>query len=116
MSPSLDKQPIAQTTNSLAAASLSFPPDKSDALSLDPQILTRDLAINTVSAIAAAHEATLSFASLPKSAARTFIYTGNKCNGGPVPPVLSLGIGKTATAHAIHYASKTYREKGFRYA
>ncbi|CAD6592185.1 MAG: hypothetical protein ASARMPRED_006068 [Alectoria sarmentosa] len=96
-----------------AAASTPSPPQ--DPLSVGVPALSRDLNINTVSAIAAAHEAVLAFEPLPASASRTFIYTGNGLNSAPMAPLLSLGVGKAATAHAIASAAVAYKEKGYRF-
>jgi hypothetical protein len=74
------------------------------------------LNINTVSAFAAAKEATLGFEQLPESASRTFIYTGNILNTDIViPQFMSLGVGKSATAHLIHSAANIYTARGFKY-
>lgn len=99
-------------TQNTAAASTPSPPQ--DPLSVSVPVLSRDLNINTVSALAAAHEAVLSFETLPASASRTFIYTGNRLNIAPIPPLLSLGVGKSATAHVIASASVAYKDKGYR--
>ncbi|MCJ1456198.1 hypothetical protein MMC28_006558 [Mycoblastus sanguinarius] len=96
-------------------ASAMTPNDKDDPLSLSVSDLTRELAVNTTSVLAAAHETTLAFAELPASASKTFIYTGNKLNTGPILPLLSLGIGKSATAHMISSASQAYKEKGYKF-
>ena len=77
------------------------------------EALAKDMAVNVVSALAAAHEATVDFSELPTTASKTFIYTGNACNTMPIPPLLSLGMGKSATAHALHFATKVYADKGF---
>ena len=78
--------------------------------------LTRTLAINTLSAYAAAQQAAVAFADLPESASRTFIYTGNITNVSPIPAILDSGIGKAATANLIHTAAEAYKDKGFKYA
>ena len=70
--------------------------------------------INTLSALAAAKEAVISFEALPKGAARTFIYTGNILNLQPIPPLMSNGMGKSATAHMIETAAQAYRDRGYK--
>ena len=87
-----------------------------DPLSLSIQDLNRDFQINTASVLAAAHEAKAAFDELPSTASRTFIYTGNALNKFPIAPLLSLGVGKSATAHLIASASAAYEKKGYRSA
>ncbi|KAI8633255.1 NAD(P)-binding protein [Xylariaceae sp. FL1651] len=62
--------------------------------------------INTTSPVVAAHEAVKGFEALdakgklgPEGA--TFIFTGNAANEKPFPGFMTLGIGKTASAHMI---------------
>jgi NAD(P)-dependent dehydrogenase (short-subunit alcohol dehydrogenase family) len=76
----------------------------------------REININITSALVAAREATKGFDTLPGSAARTFIYTGNITNTEPITPLLSNSIGKAAAANIIHTASIAYADKGFKYA
>lgn len=88
--------------------------DPKDPLSLALSDFNRDLIINTNSAFAAAQQAVLAFKELPDSASRTFIYTGNMTNITPVPPLLDLGVGKSATAHIIQSAAQAYADQGFK--
>jgi hypothetical protein len=74
----------------------------------------RDFNLNTTSAFVAAQQAALGFAQLPDSAARTFIYTGNATNTIIIPPLLDLGVGKSATAHIIQSAAAAYKDRGFK--
>jgi len=97
------------------AAAATLPTEKDDPLSLSVTSLTRDIAVNTTSVLSAAHHATISFGQLPTSASRTFIYTGNRLNIAPIPPLLSLGMGKSATAHMIALASQVYKDKGWKF-
>jgi hypothetical protein len=85
-----------------------------DPLSLSVADFNRDLAINTTSVLAAAHQAVTGFQALPDTASRTFIYTGNCLNVSPIVPLLSLGMGKSASAHLIANASQAYRDRGFK--
>ncbi|KAH8725389.1 hypothetical protein GQ44DRAFT_681122 [Phaeosphaeriaceae sp. PMI808] len=97
-----------------AAAATSNDPKSTFSLSLED--FTSDLNINTTSTFAAAKEATKGFEQLPESASRTFIYTGNILNNDiTIAPLMSLGVGKSATAHMIHSASKTYADRGFKF-
>ncbi|KAM0715756.1 hypothetical protein Q7P37_008270 [Cladosporium fusiforme] len=74
-----------------------------------------DIAINTTSLYAAVKEALASFATLPSSAARTFLYTGNKLNEGPAPGMLTLGVGKVASAQVIQLAAAAYGKSGYQF-
>ncbi|KAH7356985.1 hypothetical protein BKA65DRAFT_580230 [Rhexocercosporidium sp. MPI-PUGE-AT-0058] len=94
----------ATTTNDLA-----------NPLGLDVKAFTRDLTINTTSAFVAAQQAVLAFTELPDSASRTFIYTGNILNTNIIPPLLSLGVGKSASAHIIQSAANVYKDRGFKF-
>ncbi|KAH6884484.1 hypothetical protein B0T10DRAFT_539882 [Thelonectria olida] len=76
---------------------------------------TRDLTINTTSTFVAAQQAIAGFEDLPESASRTFIYTGNCTNVSPIVPLLTLGVGKSATASIIQVAAEGYKEKGFKF-
>jgi hypothetical protein len=71
--------------------------------------------VNTDSALVAARQAVLGFATLPQSASKTFIYTGNGLNIEPIGPLLGGGMSKSASAHFIHSASKAYRDRGYKY-
>jgi hypothetical protein len=73
-----------------------------------------DLNINTLSALVAAKEAVVSFQALSGSAARVFIYTGNILNLEPIPPLLSAGMGKSASAHLIATSAKVYKDRGYK--
>ena len=72
--------------------------------------------INTTSVFVAAKEAVASFASpsLPESASRTFIYTGNAMNFASFPGIMTLGLGKSASAHLISAAAAGYAAKGYK--
>ncbi|KAH7131453.1 putative short-chain dehydrogenase [Dactylonectria estremocensis] len=96
-----------------AAAVTPSPP--TDPLSLALADFTRSLNINTVSAFVAAQQAALGFAKLPSSASKTFIYTGNILNTTVIPPLLDLGVGKSATAHIIQTAATVYKDQGFKF-
>ena len=76
--------------------------------------LSKDLAVNVLSALAAADEAVKGFRELPLDVPKSFIYTGNRLNIEPIPRLLSLGIGKAAGAHLIAAADMAYKEEGFK--
>ncbi len=100
--------------SSFVAGSSKFTPAKNP-LDLSVTDFNRDMAINTNSVLEAAKQAVLSFDQLPSSASRTFIFTGNILNTEPILPMLSMGMGKAATAHLIFNASMAYKDKGYRY-
>ncbi|KAF2798023.1 putative short-chain dehydrogenase [Melanomma pulvis-pyrius CBS 109.77] len=76
---------------------------------------TRLLSVNVISPLIAAQEAVKGFKTLPASASRTFIATGNLLNTTAWPPVLTFGMTKTALAHLIHGSSKAYEKQGFKF-
>ncbi|KEF53092.1 uncharacterized protein A1O9_11000, partial [Exophiala aquamarina CBS 119918] len=83
--------------------------------SISIQDFSNDLAINTTSAYAAAHKAIISFQALPRSIPKTFIYTGNILNEGPVSGFLTLGTGKIAPAHMVELGDQLYRDQNTRF-
>ena len=85
-----------------------------DPLSLELADFKKDLNINTVSAFVAAQQAAAGFAQLPDSASKTFIYTGNITNTAIIPPLLDLGVGKSATAHIVQSAATAYKDRGYK--
>ncbi|CAI7606797.1 unnamed protein product [Penicillium bialowiezense] len=89
--------------------------DGANPLSLPLSDFTRDLNVNTTSAFVAAQQATMGFAELPASSSKTFIYTGNMLNTTIIPPLLDLGVGKSATAHIIQTAAASYADRGFKF-
>jgi len=87
-----------------------------DPFALSVSDFTKDLTVNTISTFAAAQAAVQGFAQLPESASRTFIYTGNIMNANYIiPPIMDLGVGKSASAHLIQTASAAYKEKGYKF-
>ncbi|CAG5186748.1 uncharacterized protein ALTATR162_LOCUS11692 [Alternaria atra] len=77
----------------------------------------KDLAINTVSAYAAAQAAVASFSKLPQDTKKTFIYTGNNGNTLITPEFLMLGIGKSSAWYMIQtlVATPSFASKGYRF-
>lgn len=73
------------------------------------------LNVNTVSAYAAAKHAVDGFDKLPKSTLKSFIFTGNILNISPIPRLLALGVGKSASAHVIESAARAYAEKRYHF-
>jgi len=88
-----------------------------DPLTLLVSDFATDLAVNVTSS----YEAAKCFAALPPSNHnKVFIFTGNMEFSMLVPEVLSLGVGKNATAYVIETAANVYGiqgkgEKGFYY-
>ncbi|KAJ5248773.1 hypothetical protein N7468_000224 [Penicillium chermesinum] len=89
--------------------------DPQNPLSLSLEDFSRDLSINTISVYAAAQEAVACFETLPSSASKTFIYTGNILNTRTIKPMMSLGTGKSATAHFLEYAASSYAERRMKF-
>ncbi|TQW01082.1 hypothetical protein IF1G_01013 [Cordyceps javanica] len=105
---------VKEVLGQAPTAALTFtPPD--DPLALSVEDLNRDFQVNTASVLEAAKQAVAGFGGLPSSAAKTFIYTGNRLTDGPLPGFVDLGIGKNGSAHLIAAASKAYAPKGYRY-
>ncbi|PPJ61365.1 hypothetical protein CBER1_09460 [Cercospora berteroae] len=77
---------------------------------------TTDLTINTTSPFVAAQEALKSFNTLPSATRKTFFFTGNLLNEQKaIPGLLTLGVGKSATAYLIAEADLVYRKQGIRF-
>jgi NAD(P)-dependent dehydrogenase (short-subunit alcohol dehydrogenase family) len=98
------------------AAALTNPPDKDSALSISAESVALDLNVNTISPYVAAQQAVSGWETLPKDPKKTFIYTGNITNVSilPMPLMLDLGMGKSASAYWIGVADATYSARGFR--
>ncbi|KAH7323456.1 putative short chain type dehydrogenase [Rhexocercosporidium sp. MPI-PUGE-AT-0058] len=96
------------------AAALAFPPD-GHPLSVPVADIEGSLKINTISMYAAAQQAIAGFEKLPKSILKTFLYTGNMLNTTSMPMLISLGIGKSASAHIIQSAALAYSDKDYQF-
>jgi len=98
------------------AAALSMPSDKDIVLSVPAETVASDLNINTISPYVAAQQAISGWETLPKDTKKTFIYTGNILNVSivPMPMMLTLGMGKSASAFWIGLADMTLAARGFR--
>jgi NAD(P)-dependent dehydrogenase (short-subunit alcohol dehydrogenase family) len=98
------------------ASAMTSPSDPTNVLSISQDKFIEDINVNTVSPYTAAQEAVRGFETLAKDAKKTFIYTGNMLNTAilPVPGVLTLGVGKSASAYWIGTADALYRERGYR--
>ncbi|EXJ78318.1 hypothetical protein A1O3_09479 [Capronia epimyces CBS 606.96] len=99
------------------AAALTSPPNKDSLFSLPAENVTSDLNVNTVSPYVAAQQAVRAWETWPTETKKTFIYTGNIMNVSivPVPLMLDLGMGKSASAFWIGLAAATYSARGYRF-
>lgn len=98
------------------AAALTNPPDKDSIFSISAENVALDLNVNTISPYVAAQQAVKGWETLPKDTKKTFIYTGNALNVSvlPVPMMLDLGMGKSASAYWIGVADTLYSARGSR--
>jgi NAD(P)-dependent dehydrogenase (short-subunit alcohol dehydrogenase family) len=105
------------------ASALTPPPVEGNVLSVPQDQFVHDLNVNTVSPYVAAMEAVRAWDGELGGddgeggrSNKTFIYTGNTLNQTimPVPLFLTLGVGKSASAHWVGLADATYRERGYR--
>ena len=98
------------------AAALTNPPDKDSIFSISTESVVLDLSVNTISPYVAAQQAVSGWETLSKETKKTFIYTGNILNVSivPMPLMLDLGMGKSASAFWVGVADATYSAKGLR--
>ncbi|KAL6245918.1 hypothetical protein RBB50_007071 [Rhinocladiella similis] len=99
---------------------LRIPNDPKDPLSLSSfnvQDYNASVSVNTTSAVLALQHAVAGFRTLPSTATKTFIFTGNILNVVAVPGVLTFGVTKAATAYAIRHLveTKVYEKNGVRF-
>jgi hypothetical protein len=99
------------------AAALTPPPDPNSLFSVSTEAFVSDLSINTTSAYVAAQQAVSGWETLPADTKKTFIYTGNALNVQliPVPAMLTLGVGKSASSFWVGLADASYSAKGYRF-
>jgi len=93
------------------------PPPKDSVFSITADAFDSDLNVNTVSPYVAAQQAVSGWETLPKETKKSFIYTGNILNVSvlPVPLMLTLGVGKSASAYWIGVADSLYSAQGSRF-
>ncbi len=98
------------------AAALTPPPNPNSIFSISAEAFASDLTINTTSAYVAAQLAVSGWETLPADTKTTFIYTGNGLNVQliPVPAMLTLGVGKSASSFWVGLADTLYSAKGSR--
>ncbi|KAF3762277.1 hypothetical protein M406DRAFT_347430 [Cryphonectria parasitica EP155] len=99
------------------APALTPPPDSNSIFSIPAARFESDLKVNTVSAYVAAQQAVIGWETLSKDIKKTFIYTGNIQNVAilPVPLLVDLGVGKSASAYWLGVADATSAAKGYRF-
>lgn len=98
------------------APALTPPPDKDSVLSVPVENVVLDLNVNTISPYVAAQQAVKGWETLPKETKKTFIYTGNNMSRDivPMPMMLNLSIGKSASSAWIGLVDTLYSARGFR--
>lgn len=87
-------------------------PDPKKPLGLSVAEMQKTLTVNIASPYVAAQQAVASSKALGFDSPKTFIYTGNCLNFAPIPPLLTLGVGKSSGAHLMLHLSGVYKEKG----
>ncbi|KAJ4859529.1 short chain dehydrogenase domain-containing protein [Trichoderma breve] len=99
------------------AASVTPSSHPDDIFSISPDALERDIWTNSFSALSAARCAVVGFHNLPQTFKKTFIYTGNWLNTtiSSSSSMLTLGIGKAASAYWIGAADQHYSPRGYRF-
>ncbi|KAK9241711.1 hypothetical protein V1506DRAFT_549918 [Lipomyces tetrasporus] len=96
------------------AAGVHFAPP-TDVFSIPSQAFEQDLSINVSSLYTALQETVAGWKNL-SSPSKVFIFTGNALNtSGAIAPLFTLGVGKSAAAHLIDAAVKSYGPQGFKF-
>ena len=92
------------------------PPNKDSVFSVPAESVASDLNINTISPYVAAQQAVIGWETLAKETKKTFIYTGNITNVSivPMPLMLDIGMGKSASAFWIGLADALHSAQGYR--
>jgi NAD(P)-dependent dehydrogenase (short-subunit alcohol dehydrogenase family) len=81
------------------------------AFDLSTQDFERHLTVNTTSAFVAVREALSGFKQLGRG---NFFYTGNFLPWNSHPKLMTLGVGKAASANFVRVADEVWRERGMR--
>jgi hypothetical protein len=99
------------------AAVRATPPVENDIFSFKPKELTETLNVNTITPYIAAQQAVEAWKELDPETKKTFIYTGNIMNVKilPIPALITLGMGKSASASWLGLADSLYSQKGMRF-
>jgi NAD(P)-dependent dehydrogenase (short-subunit alcohol dehydrogenase family) len=86
--------------------------------SISTEQFESDLAVNSSSLFAAAKAAVEGWNEVPgDGSSKNFFYTGNALNAGAQPrfvSLLTLGVGKSASAFLIQNASLAFKEQGYK--
>jgi NAD(P)-dependent dehydrogenase (short-subunit alcohol dehydrogenase family) len=93
------------------------PPVNNSIFSTSADTLVSDFDINTISPYIAAQQAVSEWDKLPKEIKKSFIYTGNILNVSiiPSPIMMTLGMGKSASAYWIGLADALHSSQGIRW-
>ncbi|KAK4935431.1 hypothetical protein LTR10_023509 [Elasticomyces elasticus] len=99
------------------AYSWSVGPDPANPLSAPIENLQKDLAVNTISAYAAAQAAVEGFGKLSGDVKTTFMYTGNAANTFIMPELFGLAVTKTTSWYLVQtlVATPLFASKGYRF-
>jgi hypothetical protein len=104
----------ATLTDRLDIATAMEPGSKDDPLSFPYTKIQHFNNVNLISPYVAAQEAIKGFAQLPEDASKTFIFTGNKLNVKAFPGLISMGLGKSASATLMQNLAAAYEKPGYR--
>lgn len=98
------------------APAMTPPPAGNSVLSIPYENVVSDLNVNTISAYMAAQRSVMAWDTRPDKRKKSFIYTGNMLNKAivPMPALLNLGMGKSASAFWIGMADASYKDVGYR--
>lgn len=103
------------------AATLTPPADPGLVTSVPVDSFAADLNVNVVSPYVAAHEAVKGWKHMAKDDEehgrnKTFIFTGNMLNRTilPVDALVTLGVGKSASAYWVGLADEIHKGEGYR--
>ncbi|XP_014552680.1 hypothetical protein COCVIDRAFT_109653 [Bipolaris victoriae FI3] len=102
------------------AATMTPPSDAGVVTSVPADKFTADLNVNVVSPYVAAQEAVKGWKEMGKEAGggeKTFIFTGNMLNRTilPVDALVTLGVGKSASAYWVGLADEIHKGEGYRF-
>ncbi|KIW92750.1 uncharacterized protein Z519_06598 [Cladophialophora bantiana CBS 173.52] len=91
------------------------PPVKESVFSTPAETIVSNLSVNIISPYVAARQAISGWALLPNETKKTLIYVGNILNVCvvPSPIIMTLGMGKSASAYWIGLADDLYSTLGF---
>jgi hypothetical protein len=103
-------------TGGLIAWAATFPKNSADWVGdISPVAIAKELRVNTVSLYAVAQLAIAGWSGLEPSIPKILIYTGNPLPWINMPPLVSLALGKSASATIIQSLAATYGKNGKRW-